>query len=80
MEKVIDITKEYTTTGLFDQMKVGDLFKVPYSKSRHSGIKTEAARRNKEARLTKELRNKQDIKFRVSHAEYPGYTSIFRVK
>lgn len=31
---------------LFDKMKVGDIYKVPYNKSRHVGIKSEAARRN----------------------------------
>lgn len=80
MEKVIEITGDYTTVGVFDQMKVGDLYKVPFDKSRHSGIKTEASRRNRDARLTKELKSGLDIKFRVSEFEHPGYTSIIRLK
>ncbi|WP_459186703.1 hypothetical protein ACGE0T_11000 [Parabacteroides sp. APC149_11_2_Y6] len=80
MEKEITIDENYQTTRLFDNIKVGDIFKVPFDKSRHTGIKSEAARRNKEARLTKELKGRMDIKFRISETEYPGFTSIIRLK
>lgn len=80
MEKEITIDENYQTTRLFDNIKVGDIFKVPFDKSRHTGIKSEAARRNRDARLTKELMGKMDIKFRVSETEYPGFTSIMRLK
>ena len=80
MEKEITIDENYQTTRLFDNIKVGDIFKVPFDKSRHTGIKSEAARRNKEARLTKELKGRMDIKYRISETEYPGFTSIIRLK
>lgn len=80
MEKEIVIDESYQTTKLFDKIRVGDIFKVPFDKSRHAGIKSEAARRNRDARLTKELMGKMDIKFRVSETEYPGFTSIMRLK
>ncbi|WP_106827694.1 hypothetical protein [Parabacteroides pacaensis] len=80
MEKIIEIKEGFTITEMFDRMKVGDLFKIPYDKSRHSGIKSEAARRNRDARLTKELKSKMDLKFRVSEIEHPGYTSVIRIK
>lgn len=80
MEKEIVIDESYQTTKLFDKIRVGDIFKVPFDKSRHAGIKSEAARRNKDARLTKELKGRMDIKFRVSEIEYPGFTSIIRLK
>lgn len=80
MEKEIVIDKSYQTTKLFDSMKVGDILKIPFDKRRHSGIKTEAARRNRDARLTKELKGRLDIRYRVSEIEHPGFTSIMRVK
>lgn len=80
MEKEIVINESYQTTKLFDSMKIGDIIKVPFDRSRHSGIKTEAARRNRDARLTKELRGRLDIKYRVSEIEHPGFTSIIRLK
>lgn len=80
MEKEIKVDDSYTIVGMFDRMHVGDLCKVPYDKSRHSGIKTEAARRNRDARLTGELQNQLDIKFRVSEAKCPGFTSVIRLK
>ena len=80
MEKIIEIKEGFTITEMFDRMKAGDLFKIPYDKSRHSGIKSEAARRNRDARLTKELQGKMDLKFRVSEIEHPGYTSVIRIK
>lgn len=49
MEKIIEITEDYTTTGVFDRMEVGDVVKIPYEKSRHNGVRTEASRRNRYA-------------------------------
>lgn len=61
-------------------MKIGDIYKVPYDKSRHVGIKSEAARRNRDARLTNKLKSNIDLMFRVSETVNPGYTSIIRLK
>lgn len=74
------IDESYRTATLFDSMKKGDIYMVPYDKSRHSGIKTEAARRNREGRLTGTLKSKIDLMFRVSEAEHPGYTTVIRLK
>lgn len=80
MVKEIVINESYKTVDLFDSIKVGDIYKVPYDKSRHSGIKTEAARRNRDARLEKKLKSKMDLMYRVSETEYPGFTSVIRLK
>lgn len=80
MEKEIVVDESYQTRKLFDKMKVGDIYKVPYDKSRHTGIKSESARRNRDARLTKKLKSKIDLMFRVSKTANPGYTSIIRLK
>lgn len=80
MEKEIVIDENYRTTKVFDEMRAGDVVKVPYSDSRHSGIKNEAARRNKVARLTKKLKGKIDLMYRVSKEEHPGFSSIIRLK
>ena len=74
MEKEIVIDENYRTTKVFDEMRVGDV------DSRHSGIKSEAARRNKVARLTKKLKGKIDLMYRVSKEEHPGFSSIIRLK
>lgn len=42
MEKEIVVDESYQTSKLFDKMKVGDIYKVPYNKSRHVGIKSES--------------------------------------
>ena len=80
MEKIIEITEDDTTTGGFDRMEVGDVVKIPYEKSRHNGVRTEASRRNRYARLTKELQGRMDLKFRVSEVVCPGYTTVLRIK
>lgn len=80
MIKEINVDENYHTTRLFDSMEMGDICKVPFDKSRHSGIKMEALRRNRDARLTKKLNGKLDIMFRVSETESPGYTTIIRLK
>lgn len=80
MEKEIVVDESYQTSKLFDKMKVGDIYKVPYNKSRHVGIKAEAVRRNRDARLTNKLKSNIDLMFRVSETANPGYTSIIRLK
>jgi len=80
MVKEITISDSFKITSLFDNLKIGETAKVPFDKSRHSGIKSEAARRNRDARLTKLLKSKIDLMFRVSETEYPGYTSVIRLK
>lgn len=80
MTREIAIDESYRTTRLFDCIKKGDTFKIPFDKSRHSGIKMEALRRNRDARLTGKLKGKLDIMFRVSQTESPGYTTLIRLK
>lgn len=80
MIKEIVIDESYKTVDLFDSIKVGDIYKVPYDDSRHRGIKMEAARRNRDARLEKRLKAKMDLMYRVSKIEYPGFTSVIRLK
>lgn len=80
MVREIVIDENYQTVKLFDEIRVGDVFKIPYDKRRHSGIKSEAARRNKDARLEKRLKGNMDLMFRVSRTDTPGFTSIIRIK
>lgn len=80
MEKVIDISNGFSPVKMFNQMKVGDIYKIPYDDSRHNGIKSEAARRNRDARLMGKLKGRIDLIYRVSTAEYPGYTSVIKLK
>lgn len=80
MIREITVDESYQTVRLFDTMKQGDIYKVPYDKKRHSGIKLEASRRNRDLRLTGVLKNKMDVKYRVSATEYPGYTAIMCIK
>ena len=51
MVKEIEVNESYQTVRLFDVMKKGDIYKVPYDKKRHNGIKLEASRRNRDLRL-----------------------------
>ena len=53
MVKEITVDENYQTVRLFDAMKKGDIYKVPYDKKRHNGIKLEASRRNRDLRLFK---------------------------
>ena len=80
MVKEIIIDENYSHVGLFAQMKKGDVFKVPFEKKRYNALRVEKTRQNQRARLTGELKNGMDVKFRVSATEYPGYITIFRVK
>ena len=75
MIREIVIDENYQTVRLFDSIEKGDIYKVPYDKKRHNGIKLEASRRNRDLRLMGKLKNKMDVKYRVSATEYPGYTS-----
>lgn len=80
MEKVIEIDKNYRTVDVFEKMKVGDIYHIPYDASRSNGIKSEAARKNRDARLRNELKSEIDLKYRVFHHYKAGYTSIIRIK
>ena len=51
MVREITVDENYQTVRLFDEMKKGDIYKVPYDKKRHNGIKLEASRRNRDLRL-----------------------------
>lgn len=76
----IKIDENYRCVKLFESIKKGEVYLIPFEQSRHNGIKTEAVRQNREARLKKELKGKMDIKYRVSYVEYPGYTALIRIK
>ena len=84
MIREIAVDESYQTVRLFDTMKQGDIYKaasdVYKRQKRHSGIKLEASRRNRDLRLTGVLKNKMDVKYRVSATEYPGYTAIMCIK
>ena len=80
MIREIVIDENYQTVRLFDSIEKGDIYKVPYDKKRHNGIKLEASRRNRDLLLMGKLKNKMDVKYRVSAIEYPGYTSIMCIK
>lgn len=80
MVKEITVDENYQTVRLFDAMKKGDIYKVPYDKKRHNGIKLEASRRNRDLRLLGILKNKMDAKYRVSATEYPGFSAIICLK
>ena len=84
MVREITVDENYQTVrlfdGLFDAMKKGDIYKVPYDKKRHNGIKLEASRRNRDLRLLGILKNKMDAKYRVSATEYPGFSAIICLK
>ena len=45
-----------------------------------NGIKLEASRRNRDLRLIGTLKNKMDVKYRVSATEYPGFSAIICLK
>lgn len=80
MAKEIKIEGDYKTVSLFESIKKGEIYLIPYDKKRYNGIRAESYRRNRDARLTGKLKSKMDVKFRVSATEYPGYTSLIRVK
>lgn len=80
MVREITVDENYQTVRLFDEMKKGDIYKVPYDKKRHIGIKLEASRRNRDLRLIGTLKNKMDVKYRVSATEYPGFSAIICLK
>mgnify|MGYP005613401889 FL=1 len=80
MVREITVDENYKTVRLFDEMKKGDIYKVPYDKKRHNGIKLEASRRNRDLRLIGVLKKKMDVKLRVSATEYPGFTAIICLK
>lgn len=39
MIKEIKVDENYQTTKLFDSIKVGDIYRIPFEDSRHTGIK-----------------------------------------
>ena len=80
MVREIIVDENYQTVSLFNAMKKGDIYKVPYNKKRHNGIRQEAVRRNHDLRLTGVLKSKMDVKYRVSATEYPGFSAIICLK
>lgn len=80
MIKEVLINDDYRVVDIFDNMKVGDIYKVPYDESRYNSIRLEAVRRNKYARLEKKLKSRMDIMYRVSKIEYPGFIAVIRLK
>lgn len=47
MIKEIKVDENYQTTKLFDSIKVGDIYRIPFEDSRHTGIKMEAPEETK---------------------------------
>lgn len=80
MEKVIEFTDEVKTVELFNQMKVGVIYRTPFAENRFNGIKSEASRRNKEARIAGKLKSQMDLMYRISTIHPRGYISIIKLK
>lgn len=80
MVREITVDENYQTVRLFDEMKKGDIYKVPYDKKRHNGIKLEASRRNRDLRLIGTLKNKMDVKYRVSATGVSGFLGNYLLK
>lgn len=74
------VSDSLTIKELFDSIPVGWTWCVSYDSRKTASMRTEAARRNREARLTGELKTKLDIKYRVSASSYPGQTALIRLK
>lgn len=80
MIRTYEIDENYKTVRVFDEIEQGDIALIPFNKNRHLGIRSEAGRRNRDLRLIGVLKNKMDVKYRVSSTEYPGYTAVFCIK
>ena len=60
--------------------KPGDVAKVPFDESRHTGIKQESQRRNMKARLLSEIgEGRECLKFKVYASGNDQMTMIFRL-
>ena len=79
----VKIDENYSTVGVFDMLEAGnpgDVMKVPYEESRHTGIKMESQRRNMKARLLGEIgEGRECLKFKVYSAGNDRMTMIFRL-
>ena len=79
----VKIDENYSTVGVFDMLEAGspgDVAKVPFDESRHTGIKMESQRRNMKARLLGEIgEGRECLKFKVYSAGNDRMTMIFRL-
>lgn len=79
----VKIDEKYSTVGVFDMLEAGnpgDVAKVPYEESRHTGIKQESQRRNMKARLLGEIgEGRECLKYKVYAAGNDDTTMIFRL-
>lgn len=79
----VKIDEKYSTVGVFDMLESGnpgDVAKVPYEESRHTGIKQESQRRNMKARLLGEIgEGRECLKYKVYAAGNDRMTMIFRL-
>ena len=80
MIRTYKIDENYQTVRVFDEIKKGDISLVPFNEKRHSGIRAESRRRNKDLRLVGFLKHKRDAKYRVSKTDYPGYSAVYCIK
>lgn len=79
----VKIDENYSTVGVFDMLEAGspgDVAKVPFDESRHTGIRQESHRRNMKARLLGEIgEGRECLKFKVYAAGNDRMTMIFRL-
>lgn len=80
MIKEVEINEGFQPTKVFDGLRVGDMIKIPYDKGRHASIRSIASRKNRDERLMKNLKGKMDRMYAVSKEEFPGYTTILKIK
>lgn len=67
-----------TIEGTFRKMKVGQRHDFPFAS--YTGVRSEAVRQNKEARLLKRI-TEHEVAFRVSSLKKnEGFCSVIRVK
>lgn len=78
MEKIVE--KEITIEKMFESMKAGDIYKVPYEKSRHNAIRAECSRQHRYARERGVKVTSLTPVFRVSARENKGYTTIIKLR
>lgn len=80
MIKEVEINESFQPTRVFDGLEVGDMIKIPYEEGRHASLRSIASRKNRDERLMKNLKGKMDRMYCVSKEEFPGYTTIMKIK
>jgi hypothetical protein len=75
MAKKITLKPGDTISGLFDKMKKGESIRLSRYDVKESSIRQEAVRRNRDARVFKEVAPYQK-KFSVSNQEKEGFLTV----